>query len=464
MSIIQAVQASIQGQAGPPPPPPTVGSYFFQGSNQSYLLQSNPTPANQPVIFPNGDSSSALTFNNTWSVTQALGLCNDIEIDLWIYPTANNCIIVTEQDSTTENTGYTYAMIEIDSANCIRARSWPQSGNNAIISAPITLNAWHHIYFHHIAGQAYLEVDGVLSGTDSYSRAAPGNTYIGIGTFSVTAITTTNRYQGRIDTLQIRSVNFIGSSWAGSNLTYRPSIQFELDANNPGAYDINNPTVWSDTSGAGRNCALYGSPTYVPDGSATGTPAAYFTFDRNSLQYGQIPNIPGMNRWTVEAVYRISEPYTSIRATSVVTTVFDLANGGPITYGYVNYCIGTNGNQEFTANWVGQYFDGGVWRTTNGIVPSYTNTWYHVIVTYDGQNLRVYKNGLEQGSASLTTAPSTDGGGPVRIARRWDGYDNQSDNYFPGDIGFVRLWYGAMSPGDVSKQYDQAVTRGYPQI
>jgi hypothetical protein len=459
VSIIQAVQAAVAGGGGPPPPPPTLNNYFFQGASTAWGTQSqSPTPANQDTRYPNGATNQALYFNGlTWTLSQSLGLCNEIEVDMWIYPAANNCIIMTEQDNTVENTGYTYVMLEIDSSNQIRARSWPQNGGSALISAPITLNAWHHVYFRHSGGIARLEVDGALSGTDIYDRGAPGTTYLGIGTFSQTGITSSSRFQGKVDSVQFRSYNFVGSSWAGSNFQYRPSLMVELDANNGSAYNQNNPTVWNDTSGNGYNATLYNSPTYYSAGPN------YFTFDRNSLQYGLVPNIGNLPRFTVEGLFRISEPYTNIRSTAVVATVFDLADDANIDYGYVNYCIGTNGNAEFNAYWYGQFFDGALWRQPNAGFVGYSNTWFHAVVTYDGETLRFYKNGTQIGSSVLYSTPQANGG-PVRIARRWDGYDNQSDNYFPGDIGIVRIWANAMSPGDVQQRYAAAVNLGYPGI
>lgn len=458
MSIIQTLQGSILTNSGSPPPPPIEGIYYYNGGSTAWGTQLN--MASQTIRFSDGTSAPVLYFNTAaYTVSQSLNTCNDIEVDLWIYPMSNNRIIVTEQGQPDENTGYHYVMIEIDNTSRIRARSWPQTGMAAIISDPITLNAWHHIYFRHSSGQARLEVDGVLSGTDNYARTPPGVSHIGIGTYSVTGITNNNRFHGRTNFVQVRNFNFVGSSWAGSNLQYRPSLQFELDANNPNAYNVGTPTVWNDTSGNSNNCTLYGSPTYVNVGPN------YFTFNRNSFQYGQIPTITGITRWTVEAVYRISEPYTNIRSTSVITTIYDLADGGATPdYGYVNYCIGTTGNAEFSANWYGQFFDNVVWRQTQGSFVGYANTWFHIIVTYDGENLQLYKNGSAVGAPGIYYDNTLANGGAIRIARRWDGVDSEVDNYFPGDIGIVRLWFGAMSPGDVLKQYNQAVSAGYPGI
>lgn len=463
MSIVQTVQAAIvTGAPGEPPAPQPVGVYAWNGAMTPWYSQSNPTPADSPVIFPDGFQSSALTFSNTWTVSQNLGLCNEIEVQMWIYPTSNNCIIVTEQGQAAENTGYHYAMIEIDSSNRIKARSWPQNGPQALTSDPITINAWHHIYFRHSSGTARLEVDGVLVGTDNYARSAPGNSFIGIGSYSITGITSNNRYQGRIHNVQIRNYNFVGSAYAGSNTTYRPSIQFDLDANKN--YDPATPNIWHNSAFPAYDCTLYGSPTYVADGSATGTPAAYWTFDRNNLQFGQIQNIPNINVWTIEGLYRLSASYSTINATAVITTIFDLDGGASPDYGVVNFCLGTNGDQVFNANWYGQFFAGGNWRKSIGSNVSYTNSWYHLMATYDGVYLQLYKNGQPLGSPAQFNIASSANGGAIRIGRRWDGADFSSDNYFPGDIAKVGLWYGAMSPGDVYKRYQEAVAQGYPQI
>lgn len=86
------------------------------------------------------------------------------------------------------------------------------------------------------------------------------------------------------------------------------------------------------------------------------------------------------------------------------------------------------------------------------------------MATYDGVNLQLYKNGQPLSTPANFNIVSSANGGAIRIGRRWDGADNATDNYFPGDIAKVALWYGAMSPGDVYQRYQEAVAQGYPQI
>lgn len=456
MSIQQTVQAAIvTGGAYTPPP---LGNYFYNGLSTAWFAQSNPQPDEVQTRYPDGSYNQTLSFNTqTYTVTNDLGNLPEIEVDMWIYPTSTGKTILIEQGQVEENVGYHYVMLEIDVLGSIRARSWPQSGGSALISPPITMNAWHHIYFRHSNGTARLEVDGQLVGTDSYARTQPGNSFLGIGVYSVTGITVNSRFEGKVDSVKIRGYNFTGSTYAGTHTQYRPVLQLELDANNENAYNPSVPDAWSDTSGNSRNATLYGSPSY------NNGPLKFFTFDRASLQYGQIPNIGNLPRFTAEAIFRLSEPYTNIRSTAVIATTFDLADDGNIDYGYVNYCIGTNGNAEFNAYWHGQFFDGAVWRQAGTGFIGYANTWFHAVVTYDGQFLRFYKNGTQVGANELYSSPQANGG-PIRIGRRWDGVPNQSDNYFPGDISEVRLWSGGMSPGDVGKLYINAVDRGYPGI
>ena len=68
-------------------------------------------------------------------------------------------------------------------------------------------------------------------------------------------------------------------------------------------------------------------------------------------------------------------------------------------------------------------------------------TWHHLVGTYDGMTVRVYVDGVEDGTASLTGNISSTTA-PVRIGM---GSGASIEQPFDGDIGHVEIWNVALS-------------------
>jgi hypothetical protein len=88
--------------------------------------------------------------------------------------------------------------------------------------------------------------------------------------------------------------------------------------------------------------------------------------------------------------------------------------------------------------------------STSGSNNYQNGNWYHVTVTHDGLNLRIYVNGVLSNSGTSTWLGTT----------RWPtntfniGRDNNNVNYyFYGEIPIFRLYNKALSADDVSKSF-----------
>ena len=77
-----------------------------------------------------------------------------------------------------------------------------------------------------------------------------------------------------------------------------------------------------------------------------------------------------------------------------------------------------------------------------------TGTWYLVTMTYDGSTVTLYLNGVSQGTASY-------GGGAVSNPDTVTtiGSQNNSSNWFPGNLDDVRVYNRALSGSDVTQLY-----------
>lgn len=166
------------------------------------------------------------TFSASWGVTNGtypftnngipnyvftsnVGLCNNISINLWFYPTALDSILMTEQDTPVDGggSGYHYSMLEIDGTGHIRGRVWDGSGATFATSLnTVTLNKWNHIYLDYGSGSGVLiSLNGANAvQAPSIVRVGPGNSeYIGIGTYSATRIAANNRFTGKFSDLRV---------------------------------------------------------------------------------------------------------------------------------------------------------------------------------------------------------------------------------------------------------------------
>jgi len=213
-------------------------------------------------------------------------------------------------------------------------------------------------------------------------------------------------------------------------------------------------TSWGDSSGNNANGTLVNSPAY------TNTVPKHFSFDRASTEFVQGPDLGNLSTWTIESRYRLSEPLSNTQATALITTTYE--NGADINYGNINYTFsnyvegGGGSNSQLTVG----FFADNEWRTTAGFVPT-VGRWYHVVGTYDGTTIKQWVDGEVNSDRGFTATPIANGG-PVRIARRWDGYSdtpnpggyNASINYFPGDVATAKIYDGVLSDQQIVEAYN----------
>jgi len=103
---------------------------------------------------------------------------------------------------------------------------------------------------------------------------------------------------------------------------------------------------------------------------------------------------------------------------------------------------------EGSLRWSGSYYhvnsgDDNFYVTTGG-------GWYHVIMTFDGTNLKLYANGDIKDTNSNSNYSTTDQTGVFTIGRRND----TSSLYYNGKIDEVILWNTALSANAVTALYN----------
>ena len=93
-------------------------------------------------------------------------------------------------------------------------------------------------------------------------------------------------------------------------------------------------------------------------------------------------------------------------------------------------------------------------NVTNSDLQFETGKWYHVAVSFDNGNVKVYINGSEKLSGNVGSTRinlgakhhNEDTGGRVF----WIGYSYSHDRYFDGDISEVRIWNRTLTKDEVN--------------
>lgn len=128
--------------------------------------------------------------------------------------------------------------------------------------------------------------------------------------------------------------------------------------------------------------------------------------------------------------------------------------------GIISELYAGDGNVQFTLclNNTGLLFGGfydGTWRqvsdTSSAII---TNTWTHGVGTYDGNYIRIYKNGVLVATSTDQSRNLPIGTNGWMIARRHDTYE-APNNHFNGKIGETIIWNRALTSNEIKALYEK---------
>jgi hypothetical protein len=157
-------------------------SSFTRGSgivtNIAGTASGNATIVNDPIFFNslgfvslNGSNQYLITPNiRTYFKNVNTSIQTSFTMSFWVYPTANNGILVYELESTTLNNGWNASTIDIVNGY-VKYRVW----NGPVITSPstINLNQWYHIAMVYDGANLKGYINGVLQGTQTTARIIP---------------------------------------------------------------------------------------------------------------------------------------------------------------------------------------------------------------------------------------------------------------------------------------------------
>jgi hypothetical protein len=189
--------------------------------------------------------------------------------------------------------------------------------------------------------------------------------------------------------------------------------------------------TWTDLSFSGKNATLINSPSFID------STQGLLLFEANSNQYATTEDLGTLSNFTVNCWFYLNTLPQSNKYPTLVCNTYDLVSK-------LNFSLGVN-EIPWTGRIAGGFFNSS-WYNASGFTPT-VNTWTNACVSYDGSNIKLYKDGELFSSASTSTAAITSGQG-VRIARRWDDND-----YIDGYIPIVSVYNRALTSEEIYQNY-----------
>lgn len=163
-------------------------------------------------------------------------------MSMWIYPIANNGVIVVELDSESLGAGFHATNIELVNG-LVYYRVW---NGTAVVSSKLNLNQWYHVAMVYDGSNLKGYLNGVLQGTQSSAREIPVSTqYYGVGAAETTQMGSGGGY-GNFNLAQFRIYNLPLSD--SDILQEYESRKNEFDYTIHSPLTNANPTYWSVSS------------------------------------------------------------------------------------------------------------------------------------------------------------------------------------------------------------------------
>lgn len=196
-------------------------------------------------------------------------------------------------------------------------------------------------------------------------------------------------------------------------------------------FDEGSGDVAGDSSGKGNDGTLVNDPTWV-DGKF----GKALSFD-GSDNYVEVLDSDSLN---------ITDEITIESWVYVVGSSGKIEN---IVYKAVS-ATSTEGVYRLryfdNTNFIGNLSIGGTYYSNNGDTTVPLNTWHHVVLTYDGSNIKLFLNGKEDTTPVAVSGTIDTNNYPLFIGSR--------DGGFNGTIDEVRIYNRALSPEEIKAEYN----------
>jgi len=229
-------------------------------------------------------------------------------------------------------------------------------------------------------------------------------------------------------------------------LEFSQTIQNTIGSEAVGIWDFDNCTA-SDASGYGNNGTINGAicssdTPYSAIGQGTGKNSMSFDGTNDYVECGNVntgTNEISISTWiNLSSTYVSQKPiinkgYTSHNAPFYQYSVFYVATDE------IKFCLVVSGVLQAATT------------TTNPIAS--TNTWYHIVTTYDGADLKIYVNGNLENTTNADSGTLTTYATNMRIGE----YTNLNQDYFHGKIDEVRIYNKSLLTAQIQQLYAEGL-------
>ncbi|MFA6250235.1 MAG: DUF2341 domain-containing protein [Candidatus Shapirobacteria bacterium] len=189
---------------------------------------------------------------------------------------------------------------------------------------------------------------------------------------------------------------------------------------------------WKFNEGAGTSAFDSSSNSYnATFGAGSSSPTWYngkygngLSFDGND--YASISGLPSIPRYTVEAWFKTNHSDGSYH--SILRNPYNAVG--------CNYALFVRNGKVVTYDTISARYE---LASTTSVS---NNKWHFVTSTFDGSNLKLFVDGVQETSVGDTGTPSA--GGSL-----WIGNDNWSSNSFYGSIDEIKIYNYARTPGQI---------------
>ncbi len=379
-----------------------------------------------------GKHNSAIEFNGTTTYVDGFGAIGNIKsVSFWMKADDITSRKIMDFDGTDQ--------IEIDGSGNILATSFPGTvaiyidGVNKTASPTIDTD-WHHIA---ITTDTNVNASAVVIGKVSASFFD--------GTLDDVKI---YAYARSTDEILLDYNSGVATHLGPSGKTCSEDPAGCMDYGLVGSWgmDEGTGTTAYDSSDNSNNGTLTNGPTWTTDSSPLAGGGGSLKFDGVD-DYVEIPN-PG-NILDNESLTIIAWVYHN-RTGSDYQRIVDRVYGGQFSF-YIATSDTTNyqaGEISWALSTTGGYLD---YHDGDVIIPE--SEWVQAVLTYDGNNAKIYLNGVLKDTHGTTISgglsSSTDA---IRIGQR---ADIGNDRYFNGSIDSVRIYNRALSAEEVRYHYNK---------
>jgi hypothetical protein len=312
------------------------------------------------------------------------------------------------------------------------AVSTSEIGNVVATGTTLPLNTWTHIVGRLTTNSTLsIWVNGVNVGSANYGAHLPANVtrnncYIGKSNWGDAGL------EGMIGELRIYRGAFsdakVYDDYYDTRSKYNPpTLALNLEATPSYLDSTSSPTTWTDSVG-NVPFTLYGGVGY---NSGNG---GYLTFQASSSRYAASTTGPALTQWAVEVWHYWNGQNVGsnpcILSDQFVSTI--------------NYALGTLDSGALQTG----HFNGG-WHTTAPYTLPASNAWYHIVGTYNGQDVKLYVNGVCVATTHDPGITPQKGGAGINLMKRWDNPD-----FWGGRLSSVRIYNGELGAAQVKLNFD----------